>query len=421
MPQGCDVPKADRRYLYRRNGSPTWWIKFRVPGTKKTVRRSLKTTDLREAQAKRDKLLEQREQLVEQASYAKQLAQLQEQYLSSVDDREREIIKDKIQEASEDKAAAMGLLHLYKGSGNFDPDQLSEEELKPWKAYKTALGELTPIAEVLPVWLDTIGNKKTRSDYRRAVEVLAQRFTTLEEVDRRKARQFLEWAKRENQITNPTLRKWMSGYKNLWEYADKDISVWRDQKLSEDPERSKKRPFTESQVLEMYRLLSERNDKTAGWLKHAVWIAAHTGARESAIAELKYDAEKKTIWFPKAKKEKTDRTIPAHPAIWSSLEAWENGSRRSASSISNQFTKFKQGLGFDVSHDFHSFRRTFLTMCENAGIPEGVAADIAGHKKQTISYGLYSGGNTIEVMRDALELINYTSRGRERLCTESLS
>ena len=153
--------------------------------------------------------------------------------------------RDKIQEASEDKAAEMGLLHLYKGSGNFDPDQLSEEELQPWKAYKTALGELTPIAEVLPVWLETIGNKKTRSDYRRAVEVLAQRFTTLEEVDRRKAKQFLEWAKRENQITNPTLRKWMSGYKNLWEYADKDISVWNDQKLSADPPRAKKRPFHE--------------------------------------------------------------------------------------------------------------------------------------------------------------------------------
>ena len=181
----------------------------------------------------------------------------------------------------------MGLLHLYKGSGNFDPDQLSEEELQPWKAYKTALGELTPIAEVLPVWLETIGNKKTRSDYRRAVEVLVPRFTTLEEVDRRKAKQFLEWAKRENQITNPTLRKWMSGYKNLWEYADKDISVWNDQKLSADPPRSKKRPFTASQVLEMYRILSERNDYTASWLKHAVWIAAHTGARESAIARLR--------------------------------------------------------------------------------------------------------------------------------------
>ena len=57
------MPKADRRYLYKRNGSPTWWIKFRVPGTNEIFRRSLKTKDLREAQARRDKLLEQRKQL----------------------------------------------------------------------------------------------------------------------------------------------------------------------------------------------------------------------------------------------------------------------------------------------------------------------------------------------------------------------
>ena len=407
MPQGRDMPKADTRYLYKRNGRPTWWVKFRVPGTDDTIRRSLKTKNLREAQARRDELLEQRKQLVEQTSYATQLVHLRERYLSSVDDKEREIVRDKIQETSEDMAAEMGLLHLYKGPEVFDPDQLSEEELRPWKAYKTALGELTPIAEVLPVWLETIGNKKTRSDYRRAVEVLSKRFTTLEELDRRKAKQFLDWAKREYQITNPTIRKWMSGYKNLWEYADKDKAVWRDQKLSADTPRAKKQPYSIMQVLEMRRILTERNDVTASWLQHAVWIAAHTGARESAIARLRYNAENKTIWFPKAKKEESDRTVPAHSAIWSSLDAWENGCRKSASSISNQFTLFKQSLGYTSEHDFHSFRRTFCTMCENAKIPEGVAADIAGQKKQTITYGLYSGGNSIEVMRLAIEKVRY--------------
>ena len=65
-------PKVDKRYLYKRKGGTTWWVKFRVPGTNKTVRKSLKTKDLREAQARRDKLLEQRKQLVEQTSYATQ-------------------------------------------------------------------------------------------------------------------------------------------------------------------------------------------------------------------------------------------------------------------------------------------------------------------------------------------------------------
>ena len=102
------MPKADRRYLYKRNGSATWWIKFRVPGTNEIFRRSLKTKDLREAQARRDKLLEQRKHLGEQTSYAMQLVKLREQYLSSIDDHEREIVRDKIQEASEDMAAEHG-------------------------------------------------------------------------------------------------------------------------------------------------------------------------------------------------------------------------------------------------------------------------------------------------------------------------
>ena len=160
---------------------------------------------------------------------------------------------------------------------------------------------------------------------------------------------------------------------------------------------------------------SERNDKTAGWLKHAIWIAAHTGAREGAIAALEYDADQKTIRFPKAKKEKDDRIVPAHPAIEANLEAWVSGQRRSASSISNQFTKFKQSLGYGVSQDFHSFRRTLITLLENAGIAENVTADIVGHKKPRISYGLYSSGNEIEVMREAVEKIDYKSKGQKIL------
>ena len=268
---------------------------------------------------------------------------------------------------------------------------------------------------MLPSWLETISNKRTRSDYRRGVEVLSERFATIEEIDRKKAKYFLAWAKREKNVVNPTVKKWMSGYKNLWVYVDKDKAVWRDHKLTPDPDRETKKPWTEAHVVEMYRILSERNDKTAGWLKHAIWIAAHTGAREGAIAALEYDADQKTIRFPKAKKEKDDRIVPAHPAIEANLEAWVSGQRRSASSISNQFTKFKQSLGYGVSQDFHSFRRTLITLLENAGIAENVTADIVGHKKPRISYGLYSSGNEIEVMREAVEKIDYKSKGQKIL------
>ena len=67
----------------------------------------------------------------------------------------------------------------------------------------------------------------------------------------------------------------------------------------------------------------------------------------------------------------------------------------------------KRGLGFDGRRVFHSIRKTVVTLLENAGVQEGVAADIVGHKKQTITFGLYSEGNKASVMAEAIERIEY--------------
>ena len=53
-----------------------------------------------------------------------------------------------------------------------------------------------------------------------------------------------------------------------------------------------------------------------------------------------------------------------------------------------------------------------VTELENIGCPEAVTADIVGHKKQTITYGLYSGGNRLELMRDWIEKIQYPVTGQ---------
>ncbi len=43
----------------------------------------------------------------------------------------------------------------------------------------------------------------------------------------------------------------------------------------------------------------------------------------------------------------------------------------------------------------------------NAGVPENVVADIVGHEKTTMTYGLYSGGVSLAVKRDALGRLAY--------------
>nr|RDS94676.1 hypothetical protein DWF04_18535 [Cereibacter sphaeroides f. sp. denitrificans] len=56
---------------------------------------------------------------------------------------------------------------------------------------------------------------------------------------------------------------------------------------------------------------------------------------------------------------------------------------------------------------FHSIRKTVATKLENAGVAENVAADILGHEKPNITFGLYSGGTSLEVRQAAIELIDY--------------
>ena len=54
------------------------------------------------------------------------------------------------------------------------------------------------------------------------------------------------------------------------------------------------------------------------------------------------------------------------------------------------YGRLKRALGFGPEHDFHSFRRTVATLLERSHCPENFAADILGHEKKTITYGLYS-------------------------------
>jgi len=46
---------------------------------------------------------------------------------------------------------------------------------------------------------------------------------------------------------------------------------------------------------------------------------------------------------------------------------------------------------------------------ENLGCPEGITADIVGHKKTTMSYGVYSGGFKIDQMAEWLTELSYLS------------
>lgn len=78
-----------------------------------------------------------------------------------------------------------------------------------------------------------------------------------------------------------------------------------------------------------------------------------------------------------------------------------------SNAIGKRFGYLKKKLGFAKHHVFHCFRNTVITQLENAGVSEGITADIVGHEKKTITYGLYSGGTSAKIKYEGVKKIRY--------------
>ena len=76
--------------------------------------------------------------------------------------------------------------------------------------------------------------------------------------------------------------------------------------------------------------------------------------------------------------------------------------------LSKRFTTYRRSVGVtDSATVFHSLRNTVATALERAHIPENEAAQIIGHKKLTMSYGVYSGGLDLAALKQVVEAIKY--------------
>ncbi len=179
-------------------------------------------------------------------------------------------------------------------------------------------------------------------------------------------------------------------------------------------------PFSPKEIVGLYKLALVDNQTLAD----LILIAMHTGARIEEICSLlckDVDMKQESITIIDAKTEAGERTIPIHPYIKDRIEKLiENstddyllpelsknkyGDRSNA--IGKRFGRLKTKHKFSSRYVFHSIRKTFTTLLENAGVGENVAADIVGHEKPRITYGLYSGGASLEVMREAIKKISY--------------
>ena len=154
-----------------------------------------------------------------------------------------------------------------------------------------------------------------------------------------------------------------------------------------------------------------------------ILVGMYTAMRIEEICMLKIeDVKSDHIFVSESKTEAGIRKVPIHSQLQQPLERMTQDSRdgyvisglksankygKRSAGIGKRFGRLKTKLGFGPEHVFHSIRKTIITIFEQKNVSEGIAADIAGHGKRTITYGVYSGGASMEQMKEALEKIKY--------------
>jgi integrase len=175
--------------------------------------------------------------------------------------------------------------------------------------------------------------------------------------------------------------------------------------------------FTISDLQKLHRAALEKGDSE---LADLIKIGAYTGARIEELCRLtKLSISSDALYIKDAKTAAGNRVIPIHSEIGELLQRRASESKDGyliegsdknryglrSDPLSKRFGRLKTDLGFEPTHVFHSIRKTFITLLEQEDVPENVTADIVGHEKKTMSYGLYSGGTSLRQKREAIELV----------------
>jgi len=200
---------------------------------------------------------------------------------------------------------------------------------------------------------------------------------------------------------------------------------------------SDRRAFTDDELLKLFRAIIDHRG-TSSMLWPYTIIALFTGMRSSEIAETELeDVHDDYIHIPEGKTESSVRNVPIHkvikPLILKLKESSKDGylltqlkrggvdDKRNHNIVKN-FSTLLRGKGGIKSKQvvFHCLRKNFLTALEIAGVPEPTAKTIAGHARDSMTYGLYSKGVKQPALQEAVNMVSY-NEDLERLIAEHLT
>lgn len=334
---------------------------------------------------------------------------------------------------AEAKASGDGEVAFVLESMMAEQAQRIEEQRGPGAAAQfadVALGRRTPSSLYLEEWKATITTlaPKTQDQMVKDVQRLVDHFPTLEEITPQTARKWVGELQKAGSSAS-SLERMISFWRSYWRYlmapgvqavpaTSFPFSMEYVQKTRKAPEEVRA-PFPATEVPKLWQAAEEADDRT---LADLITLGAYTGARIEELCSLKLeDVNSHSFRIGDAKTEAGIREVPIHSALKPLMERLKSestdgyllsgltfnkyGDRSNA--IGKRFGRLKAAQGFGPAHVFHSLRKTLITLLEDAGVSENLAADIVGHEKPRITYGLYSGGASLDTKAKALELVKY--------------
>ena len=274
------------------------------------------------------------------------------------------------------------------------------------------------------------GTAKTKDMKTSDLKRFASKFPYTDEVTRL---QVMDWVENdlmaEQKLSSATCRRIISACRGYWAYLERHHRLSTSQpfekvvpnaprkKTKEDVQKRRKH-FDRGDYIK----LLDGSQQGPLALSALIQLGAYTGARIEELCSLKLEnVTSDRLKIEDAKTSAGIREIPIHEHIKelviqlkkdstdgyliSDLTLNKYGDRSNATG--KRFGRLKGKLGYGPDYVFHSLRKGVATQLETAGIPENVTARLLGHDFHTMSYGLYSGGVSFEVLAKALCRIDW--------------
>lgn len=421
---------------------------------KTSFRKTLKTTDRWQAEQRARQYIEEWKEEIRIARLSPQEKLAHEDILTrqgfneikqrlEVAETEAEFLELSVLESFLQEQALESVLKDYDVQ---DASQLLQKEFEAsQEKYASISGQKIKVADCLEEHLQELKVElKTKDAKRQQILRFADRVKLTKNVNRDTVRDYIRFLSKEQELSNKTIKRDLTNLSVYWEYLRDDQRIvprelanpFRNQKLPtenrKEAVKEMRLAFSLEDIQKLYQVLrvkADKGDEADEDLLYVFLIAIYTGARREEIGglRLKNFSKAGTIRIENAKTEAGNREVPIHPQLeaiiqrrisslddsdslsdsflFPNLSTAKYGKRTDA--LGKRFGRIKASLGYDKRYVFHSIRKTVTTLMEQAGVAEGVAADILGHDKPSITYGLYSGGTSMEQKHKAIKALDY--------------